>query len=168
MSSSNYPGTIPVAVYYVVPIESSNDGKTQLSDDHTQACNYYVRNADDNKYSLVMPTQLQAIPSGLGIDYIVLQQLSPSEVTPPPLHPTENARLFSATAKNSQVIGDCIPLPNVFLAATATSAAGSMPTLAIPVAPPEQRGLILIFSVLKDGKTLLRGTSDPEIKGSTN
>lgn len=174
-SSTQSATTVPVAMYYVVPIESDDDGKSRKSDDHVQSCNYYVydKNQDNDKdkknYVLIPdPPLLQAVSTGLGVDYVVLQQLSPLEMKKPPSNPAKDVTLFSATARNEKSTSGEKPLPNVFLAAAPRAEA--MPVLAIPVGAPYRRGLILTFSAFNpsSGEFLLRSTSDPEIRGSTN
>jgi hypothetical protein len=173
MSSSITPRipTIPVAVYYVVPVDSSDDG-ARVSDDHIQVCDYYYHDETSDTYSLLPPGKLEAVASGLSLDYVVLRQLSPKAFNFPSCKRTSGALLFSATAKNLRTISNCNPMPDVFLAVTAMT--DDMPSVVIPVAHPELRGVILTFSVpdtnpsSPKGSMLLRGTRDPEIQGSTN
>lgn len=170
--SSSIPVTIPMAVYFVIPVESSPDGRQ--TDEHTQVCNYYIQTGDNTFTQVLPPTpqlpiQLQAVASGLALDYILLQQLDPrldTVLVPKLASSMSNARLFSATSKNLRSLASENALPNVFLAAAATPA--DLPSVAVPVAPPELRGLILVFTGLDSNGNTLRGTHDPEIKGSTN
>jgi len=169
MSANLRPSTVPVAVYYVLPVISGGDGRTTVTDEQNQACKYYVFNPKTTQYDNA-GSQLDAVGSGLPVNYVVLQQMPWSDTLNPSVpssQVSQGTTLFSATAKTVAGPVGYNPLPNVFLAAIVKPDAP--PSVIIPVATLETRGLILVFSVQdSNGNIVLRATFDPEIKGSTN
>jgi hypothetical protein len=171
MTDTVKPTTYEMTVFYVLPVNTGGDGSTPATDEHFQQCKYYVYDPSQKFYVSAQSAQLQSYASGDALDFVVLQQLPPTAIVYPELPPgtaTLNATLFSATVMTLSAPDGGAQLPGVFLATIREE--GSLPLVVIPVAKMATRGVILVFAGQDPvtGNPVLRGTSDPEIKGSTN
>ena len=187
MNPQPYDTDSSVATYYVVPTRPKM-GPIEPTLEHAQSCAYYVYTptpqAQEN-WTLLKDPKKQIVANNQS-NYVCLVQLTDADLDingpklPVPVGMVfeSDVTLYGAAAR-TLTGNSCGPITDLFLANFTdqrpdvekhVSDSLLRPTVMIPVAPGNTRGLVLIFTVTGEkGKASpgLRATFDPEIKGST-